>query len=275
MSYNHLGRAIVSSGNEAEYDTAVKELLADKQILAWILKWTTEEFKDLEIDEIIPCIEPPSVSEIPVYPGLTNEAIMGMKNESKTKDEGFITYDVRFNAIVPGDINKKPIRIIIDVEAQKSPYPGYDLISRGVFYGGRMLSDQMDRNFNGKDYDKIEKVYSIWIVFNCPQKDANTTLDYTFNQRVIYGDVELAHRYNLKTKEIEGRIREMCNLSEAITEDAMKKGISQGKAEAYFSMVRDGDIDETKAAKKLSLSLDQFRDAYKKWLALQEETAVV
>ena len=63
----------------------------------------------------------------------------------------------------------------------------------------------------------------------------------------------------------------MCNLSEAITEDAMKKG----KAEAYFSMVRDGDIDETKAAKKLSLSLDQFRDAYKKWLALQEETAVV
>lgn len=51
MNYNHLGRAIVSSGNEAEYDTAVKELLADKQILAWILKWTTEEFKNLEIEK--------------------------------------------------------------------------------------------------------------------------------------------------------------------------------------------------------------------------------
>ncbi len=67
---NHLGQSIASSDNKAEYDDAVKELLADKQLLAWILKWTTEEFADMEIDDIIPCIENPMISNIPVYPVL-------------------------------------------------------------------------------------------------------------------------------------------------------------------------------------------------------------
>jgi hypothetical protein len=90
--------------------------------------------------------------------------------------EYYITYDIRFTVMVPGNSHKTPIRIVVDVEAQKTPNPGYDLISRGIFYGGRMLSDQMGRNLDGEDYDKLEKVYSIWLVFNCPQKNANTTI---------------------------------------------------------------------------------------------------
>lgn len=296
---NHFGQAVVSAGNKAEYDDAVKELLADKQVLSWILKWTTEEFRDMEIESIIPCIENPMVSEVPVFPGLTNEAIDGIKNESKIKGEGYITYDVRFVVYVPDSLAKRAIRIIVDVEAQKNPYPGYDLISRGIFYGGRMLSDQMGRNLDGKDYDKLEKVYSIWIVFGCPQKDANTITSYKIKQDVIHGDVKPEHRYdlmtvvevrlpseeyhdachckptefhemlydvfvrkenaeekmkrleekyNLKTKELEGGIKTMCNLSDLVEERGIAQGKAQGEANInglnnwLFSLGRTEDV---------------------------------
>lgn len=196
---NHLGRAITSAGNKAEYDAAVKEVLADKQVLSWILKWVTKEFNDMEIEEIIPCIENPMVAIVPIFPGLTNEAIDGMKNESKINGEDFITYDVRFNVIKPGDKQKKAIKIIVDVEGQKDPYPGYDLVTRGIFYSGRMLSDQMGRNFSGEDYDKLEKVYSIWLVFNCPQKNANTTVSYKIKPEIMHGNMDIKNRYDLLT----------------------------------------------------------------------------
>lgn len=196
---NYLGQVISSAKDKAEYDAAVKAILADKQVLAWILKWVTIEFADMKIEDIIPCIENPMVAEVPVFPGLTNEAIEGMKNESKIVGEGLITYDVRFNVIKPGNSKKKAIKIIVDVEGQKDPYPGYDLVTRGIFYSGRMLSDQMGRNLSGEDYDNLEKVYSIWIVFNCPQKNANTTVSYKIKPEVIHGTVDINNRYDLLT----------------------------------------------------------------------------
>ncbi|MCR5417414.1 MAG: PD-(D/E)XK nuclease family transposase [Lachnospiraceae bacterium] len=295
---NHLGQSIASSDNKAEYDDAVKELLADKQLLAWILKWTTEEFVSMEIDDIIPCIENPMISNIPVYPGLTNEAIEGMRNESKVVGEGYVTYDVRFNVMIPGDGDKKAIRMIVDVEAQKNPYPGYDLISRGVFYGGRMLSDQMGRNLDGKDYDKLEKVYSIWIVFNCPAKNANTTTTYKLKQEMTHGKAELNHRYdlmtivevrlpgfenqagshnkptrfhemlydvfvrredpeqkmkrleekyNLRTKDLERSVKDMCNLSDYVEERGIQQGMEQLNG-LYSWLINQNRMDDVKTA---------------------------
>ena len=48
----------------AKYDASVKEVLADKQILARILKYTLEEFADYEIEEIIREIDEPQVSKL-------------------------------------------------------------------------------------------------------------------------------------------------------------------------------------------------------------------
>ena len=272
----HLGKSVVSAGDKSQYDAAVKEILADKQILSWILKWTTAEFQDMEIPEIMGYIENPSVSEIPVFPGLTNQAIDGMPNESKINNEGTATYDVRFYVKNPKSDGKRALRIIVDVEAQKEPNPGYDIVTRGIFYCGRMLSDQEGRNFDGEDYDKLEKVYSIWLVFNCPAKDANTTSAYRLSRKMIHGNIGSNHRfdmmqvievrlpgeekadkcrntptafhsmlydlfvrkenkdqklqriqrdYSLKTVDLERRIGEMCNLSDAIEEKGIEKGI--------------------------------------------------
>lgn len=193
----HLGKSVVSAGDKSQYDTTVKEILANKQILAWILKWTTNEFSDMEIEGIVGYIENPYVSEIPVFPGLTNEAIDGMSTESKINNEETATYDVRFYVKNPRSDGKRALRIIVDLEAQKAPNPGYDIVTRGIFYCGRMLSDQEGRNFDGKNYDKLEKVYSIWIVFNCPEKNANTTSVYQLAHKMIHGDADLDNRYDM------------------------------------------------------------------------------
>ena len=41
---------ILKSELAAQYDEAVKKLLADKKILAWILKYSAVEYKDCTID---------------------------------------------------------------------------------------------------------------------------------------------------------------------------------------------------------------------------------
>lgn len=71
-------------------DTQCKKILSQKIILAWILKYSTPEFSDLDISEILSCIEgEPEISSIGVLPGHTNhpssgnDQISGMSNEEK------------------------------------------------------------------------------------------------------------------------------------------------------------------------------------------------
>lgn len=59
----------------------------------------------------------PQVSQTAVNP---DEMIQGLSTEDSTMHEGTITYDIRFFAIAP--VSQKPIRLIINVEAQNDFY---------------------------------------------------------------------------------------------------------------------------------------------------------
>lgn len=62
----------ISAGADA-YDTYAKALLADRQILAWILRYTVREFRNMPISEIAACIgDDLAVGDIPIDPGLTH-----------------------------------------------------------------------------------------------------------------------------------------------------------------------------------------------------------
>lgn len=62
--------AMEASYGKEQYDAQVKKMLSDKQILAWILKYTTAEFKDYPIAEIIEAIEgTPEIGTVPINPG--------------------------------------------------------------------------------------------------------------------------------------------------------------------------------------------------------------
>ncbi len=109
----HISHALQGNDNKDRYDAEVKKLLSDKTILAWIMKYSMEEFKNYTIEEARECIEgTPEVAKIRVRPGHTPEAIVGMNTEDKIPGEGEITYDIRFYAVKPGG---EPVNIIVNV----------------------------------------------------------------------------------------------------------------------------------------------------------------
>lgn len=181
---NELSKALSAADTKVQYDAQCRRVLSQKEVLAWILKNTAEEFKNLSLEEIEGCIEgTPEVSTVGVNPGETNEMITGMPNEDRVKGEGSVTYDVRFFASVPK--SEELIRLIINLEAQKSWYPGYKIPTRGVFYGARMISAQLGTEFKDSDYDGIRKVYSIWLCFGVPDYIGNAIAEYRLEKKDI------------------------------------------------------------------------------------------
>ena len=128
----------------------------------------------MQIEE---CIEgEPEISTVRVNPGETNETISGLPNENKVQGEGSVYYDIRFFAALPAEGGR--IRLLINLEAQKDYYPGYQIPTRGIFYGARMLSAQLGTEFSGSEYDKLKKVYSIWLCMGVPSFIGNAAAQY-------------------------------------------------------------------------------------------------
>lgn len=168
---NELAGDIGLAAGKSQYDAQCKRVLANKVILAWILKYTVKEFRSMSIRQIKKCIRNDIlISKVSVEPGKTNvpepEKIIGEAEEDKVPGKGGIYFDIRFSVYLPKKNEK--IKMLINVEAQKDFHPGYAVPSRGVFYAARMISAQKGTEFSGSDYDGIRKVYSIWICMNAP-----------------------------------------------------------------------------------------------------------
>ena len=152
------------------------------------MKSCLEEYKDCDVNDIAEkYIEgQPQVSAVPVLPDEGGTVISGMDTEDKSVREGTVTYDIRFRAIVPD--SEEQIALIINVEAQNDFYPGYPLIKRGIYYCCRMISSQYGREFTGSHYEKIKKVYSIWICMKPPQYRENTITRYRLVEEYLVGE---------------------------------------------------------------------------------------
>lgn len=174
----------------AECDAACKRLLSEKAVLAKILQCCVDEFKTCSTHDIMAkYIEgTPDISSVDVLPDKTNLStkIQGVSNEDTLETEGKITYDIRFNAIVPG--TEEAIGLIINIEAQHSYNPGYSLVKRGIYYCSKMISAQHGTVFAKQEYDRIQKVYSIWICTNPPKKKQNSINRYRFIEECMIGD---------------------------------------------------------------------------------------
>lgn len=195
---NQISRKIDITDKKAEYDENVKYLLSEKIILAHILVYAVKEYFGMKPEDVAELIEGmPQVSKVAVNPGESNmPEIIGDNVEDATPNEGKVTYDIRFRALAPE--RDALMQLIIDVEAQKDYYPGYDLLTRGIYYGARMISAQKGAEFLEDDYDKIKKVYSIWICMNAPSYAENTITEYGIQKRSIAGEFpENKGRYDL------------------------------------------------------------------------------
>lgn len=214
---SYISQAIDATQQRNAYDTEVKYILSDKGILSWILKDCVSEFSAYSPEEIRACIEgEPEVAVRSVFPGQTQEdlqepgriqqylqehvsehtaeAIEGMNTESAIPGEGKITYDIRFYVLTP---DEKRVKIIINLEAQLKFNPGYDLVTRGVFYCARMLSAQYGTEFTAQDYDGLKKVYSIWLCMDVPRSAEYTITGFRMGKEAVHGTYAARARYDL------------------------------------------------------------------------------
>ena len=196
-----LSRSIEVAVGKETLDAACKEFLAEKIILAWIMKHTMKEYAECDVWEIAKkyIIGEPQIGEVLVLPDETNAPrIAGVGVEDSSITEGTVTYDIHFRALLPG--TREAVHLIINVEAQKDFYPGYPLVKRGIYYCARMVSSQYGTVFTNSHYEKIQKVYSIWICINPPKNRSNTITEYSFAEKNLAGNaVEKKKDYDLMT----------------------------------------------------------------------------
>lgn len=182
---NSLNHTISIAGLKASYDRYVKNILSNKCILSWIMKCCIPDYSDMAIPDIEACIEESTnPSTIPVNPNET-ESIRGSNTEDNSITEQVIRYDVIFTALLP--LTKEPIQIIINVEAQRDSHPGYPLEKRMIYYLSRMISSQYGTMFERSGYDRLRKVYSIWICSEPPRDQENSMKEITLMQKAING----------------------------------------------------------------------------------------
>jgi len=309
----HIANVLERNNYKDRYDAQAKQILSDKTVLSWILKYTTSEFKDYPIELIRTCIEgEPEVGTHRVFPSLAPEAIIGLDTVDKVPGEGEVTYDVRFTVLTP---TAERIKLIINVESQKKFNPGYDIVTRGIFYCTRMVAAQKETEFKGSDYDSIKKVYSIWISMENPPYARHTITSYRMSEHPLYGSLPKKKRYDLlelvlvclgtpeaenkgnelhglldtlfspelapqeketilyndyhieTTVELEGGLREMCNLSDLIEERGIEKGIEQGERRCLLAQI------QKKLAKGKSLEqiADELEEIVENILPLYEQ----
>ncbi len=90
--------------------------------------------------------------------------------------------------------------MIINIEAQNDFYPGYPIVKRGIYYCSRIISSQYGVEFADNHYEKIKKVYSIWICANPPKYRENTIARYVIREENLIGEVsEKRENYDLLT----------------------------------------------------------------------------
>lgn len=141
MPSTDLALTIEAAGCDAGYDDAAKRLLSFKSVIAWILKLSTGEFMDYDVGYIASeCISDVSVSEKAVHQDQGDEVATMMNSESSSIKEGKVYYDLRLRARDPGA--GRGVGVFINIEIQNDDNTRYSLVTRGLYYCARMLSEQ-------------------------------------------------------------------------------------------------------------------------------------
>ena len=182
---NTLGRTLNATSGKSTYDKQVKKLLADKQVLARIIKSCTNEFRNNTIGEIIACIDTVDIGCEIVNP---DGSVTTLNLEDYEEGSGNVYYDIFLHITTKGE---HPIRIYLDIEAQNAYNNKYTIPERGIYYCSRMISRQgrEELDIAQHEYNKIKKVYSIWICPKVPKYVANTITVYKMTQQMICGTV--------------------------------------------------------------------------------------
>lgn len=112
-----------------------------------------------------------------------------------------IFFDIHFTAKNPLLSTKNVLVMLhIDFEIQNNYVPSnpkYPITKRAIYYAARELSAQLGIATNETNYDKLEKVYSIWICNeNIPDKLKNSITRYHIEKEDIMGTCDESDVYH-------------------------------------------------------------------------------
>lgn len=246
----NIAQAVDITSERARYDESIKEILADKQILARILKYTLDEFKDLELDTIIANIDEPEISRVRIEPGHTNTGkIRKCSEEDNVPGEGKIFFDIRFSVYH----GSEQIKVLINIEAQKSTKAtklGYHLDNRIIYYLGRMISAQKEVEFTRSEYDNLKAVRSIWICMDAAD-DEDSINRIVLTQDTLFGkDIVLSNLNKVQGVIIRLRSNENSDVSKntliAMLEELLKKesaDIKKKRLSDNFGLVMEAETE--------------------------------
>ena len=195
---------ILSAGEiGTQYDNAAKAIWRNREILAPLLQYSVEEFKDESVESIMKLIDADSirgdlaVSDLP-------PAIIEYNTEQSSMTDKIITYDQKFKVRNP-KLSDHMIQVMlhVDLEFQNKYTPvlrdgrSYPVIKRGIYYAARGISSQLGRVTNQTNYTDIEKTLSIWIVNgDIPKGLRNTATRYYITKEDFIGSVEEPQEYH-------------------------------------------------------------------------------
>ena len=126
-------------------------MFSNEKILATVIKYTVEQYKDLSIEEIVPLIGKAE---------LEREVSAGMTNVPGSELSDIKEHTVRFDLFVPVRLPESAVctgstadsitfRIFYDLEMQREWKPAYLLEKRVLYYAARMVSAQK-KNYHGQ-----------------------------------------------------------------------------------------------------------------------------
>ena len=172
------------NNDDASYDKLAKQILSRKAILSRILKHCLPEFAKCSLEDIEnKYIEGEAkINTVPLDDTLD---IRGGHTESASPNEGLVTFDVIVDVIAPA--TKEPIKLIINLEPQKTTRVKYPVTKRAIYYAARLISSQKEKIFKGSQYGKIRKIHSIWVVMATSPKRANSIQRFEITQKVLHG----------------------------------------------------------------------------------------
>lgn len=190
----YVADVIDAADNKRACDEACKKVLALTEITSRILKAVVPEYKDCSINDIMHYIGNIDIAPEPVAPDIIPPVISLDNSEDSTILEGKRFYDIKFTAKAPGKNHE--ITLIVNIEAQKDYNPGYSLVERGLYYCCRLISSQYGTVFTKSDYNKLQKVYSIWICVDPDEQHRNTIIQYGITPNQIFGELPEKDRQN-------------------------------------------------------------------------------
>ena len=131
-------------------DQHCKAIVGNQEMLARMIHEFVREARHLSVNEIMEIIK-------------DEHRFKWLNNENMIPSYGTVKFDM-FCCINLPQLNGTNKRIYLNIEIQNNIHPGYSLVTRGIAYVLRILTTQWGVEYDDKNYDRMKKVYSLWIM---------------------------------------------------------------------------------------------------------------